>query len=161
MNKKDLATSGLVYYKEMLNQIKLQRPVAFHLAYEIENTGLYFAYQNETLLYIGIATQSLKISLREMANGYREHPLNQQLLLKLIEKMNGRKIQLPETAEGKNLKEQAILSSSKLNFLQTCVNVRIKSNLKFKFLELPMEDTQILKEYAIKLLKPEFIENTP
>lgn len=116
--------------------------------------GIYFIYNANELLYVGMTTRPGHNRIKEILKGFRKHTFSRKLM---AAHFRGRGYHM-HVLSTKNYKRDWI-DSQKIKeeeFIEVELEVRnaIKRNLRFKFFEFNYINLNFLEHYAIATLQP-------
>lgn len=120
----------------------------------IKEMGLYFIYDDNELLYIGMTTRAGNKRLKEMIAGFRGHTFNRKLLAEHFRGLG----HTMHVLNSKNLKSKwfdtGLITNEEFNIAQKTVNEKIRERYRFKFYETKYINLGFMEHYAIAILQP-------
>lgn len=142
------------WLKKKLQEALDQPFIPFNEAISTYRMGIYFIYDANELLYIGVTERPGHNRLKEIIRGFRKHTFNR----KLVAEHFRQKGHVMHVFSIKNYKrdwiETGIITIEELRDVQKGVNKHIKNTLRFKFFEFDYTSLFFLEHYAIATLQP-------
>jgi hypothetical protein len=139
------------------NQIQqaLNQPfLTFSELSTIQDMGLYFIYDDQELLYIGMTTRNGTYRLKEMTNGFRSHTFNRKLVAEHMRGLGHNMHVLNSKKLHAEWIETGLITKEDFKGVQKQVNDKIRLQFRFKFYQTRYINLQFIEHFAIAVLQP-------